>query len=310
VFHPLALRSLLAVVEAGSFAKAAATLGVDASTLTRRISELEDGLGLTVLERSRSGIRLTSGGTIVVGGARRMLADWEMLVEVARSNGVGQCGEFRLGVRNSPVGDPLRRLLAMWRLAHPLVRMTLHEMSDCDLYTALTNRRLDVALLAGYGYCPNVAIQPLFRERLFAVLPEGHALSGRPELRWSELRDETILVQEWDGSHATREFYASLIGIGFPFRSHPASEQSVVALIAAGFGVTIATESQVQVNVPGVVYRPIAEDNAFVEMRLAWLPDSEDAVGGRFISFMRDQSTIAMADARSSGASERRDPLP
>lgn len=125
---------------------------------------------------------------------------------------------------------------------------------------------------------------------MFAALPEGHVLAAKSAIRWSDLRKETILVQEWDGSHATREFYASLIGIGIAFRSHPASEQSVFALIAAGFGVTLASESQAQVKVPGLVYRPIAEDNAFAEVRLAWMPASEDAVVGRFISFMRDHS--------------------
>lgn len=59
-------------------------------------------------------------------------------------------------------------------------------------------------------------------------------------------------------------------------------------LIGAGFGVTFAVESQSQVNFPGVVFKPIAEMNAYVDVRLAWLPDAEDALVGRFISFMRD----------------------
>ena len=285
-----ALRSLLAVVEAGSFAGAARKLGVDTSTLTRRVSDLEDELGLTLLERSRSGIRPTSGGVVIIERVRRTLADLETLIDAARANGTGQSGAFRLGLRMSPVGDPLRSLLATWRLHHPMVAVTFHEMPDHDLYTALASRRLDVALLAGYVYCPNIETELLFRERLFAAVPEGHILSRKADIQWSDLRNETILVQEWEGSHATREFYASLIGIGIPFRSHPASEQSVFALTAAGFGVTLATESQAQVNVPGLIYRRVAENNAFVDVRLAWLPTLEDAVVGRFISFMRDHS--------------------
>ena len=304
-----ALRSLLAVVEAGSFTAAARKLGVDASTLTRRVSDLEDELGLTLLERSRSGIRPTSGGGVIIARVRRTLADLETLIDAARATGTGQSGEFRLGLRMSPVGDPLRRLLAMWRLNHPMVGMTMHEMPDHDLYAALVSRRLDVALLAGYGYCPNLVTKRLFRERLFAALPEGHVLSGKTDIHWSDLRDESILVQEWEGSHATREFYASLMGIGIPFRSHSASEQSVFALTAAGFGVSLATESQTQVNVPGLVYKCIAEENAFVDVRLGWLPNSEDAVVGRFISFMRRHSRVG-ATTDSSGALRRPDRSP
>jgi LysR family transcriptional regulator, benzoate and cis,cis-muconate-responsive activator of ben and cat genes len=74
-----ALRYLKAVVEAGSFARAAARLGPNSSSLMRQISSLEDEPGLTLLERSRSGVRLTSGRAAVMievrrSAERRMLA--------------------------------------------------------------------------------------------------------------------------------------------------------------------------------------------------------------------------------------------
>jgi DNA-binding transcriptional LysR family regulator len=308
-----ALRYLLAVVEAGSFTKAAAHLGVNASTLTRRVAALEDELGLTLLERSRSGVRLTSGGVTVMVEVRRMLAALEAVTKAARCNGVGKAGEFRLGVRMPPVGEPLRTLLARWHSDHPRVALTLYEMSDHDLYTAIEARRLDVALLAGYGAWPNVVTEPLYCERLFAALPIDHPLSDRETVDWSALRNETVLVQDWADSHATREFYASLLGIGVPFHPHPAGKQSVFGLIAAGFGITLATESQSQVLFPGVVFRPIAENNACVQVKLAWAADSEDAVVGRFIAFMRDAARSQGAfGVRSvfSAALKRRDPSP
>jgi hypothetical protein len=52
------------------------------------------------------------------------------------------------------------------------------------------------------------------------------------------------------------------------FQCHAASKQSVLALIAAGFGVTLATAGQAEVVLPGVVYRPIREDNTWVQVEL------------------------------------------
>ena len=49
-----------------------------------------------------------------------------------------------------------------------------------------------------------------------------HPLSDRGTIGWSALRGETVPVQDWAGSHATREYYASLLGAGAPFRAHPA----------------------------------------------------------------------------------------
>jgi DNA-binding transcriptional LysR family regulator len=291
-----ALRYLTAVVEAGSFASAAARLGMNSSNLTRQISSLEDELGLTLLERGRSGVRLTSGGASVMIEVRRMLADLDAIAKAARRNGAGKLGEFRLGLRVPPVGDRLGTLLARWPCEHPDVSVTVYELPDHELCGAIVRRKLDVAFIAGYGACSNLATTPLIREQIFVGIPADHHLAFRETVRWDDLRGEQILVQDWENSHATREFYASLIGIGLPLRSHPASKQSVLALVAAGFGLTLVLESQAQVHVPGVAYRCIHEENASIEIVLAWAPDAEDATVGRFVSFMRDHAVLSRGD--------------
>jgi DNA-binding transcriptional LysR family regulator len=86
------------------------------------------------------------------------------------------------------------------------------------------------------------------------------------------------------------EFFSSLMGSGVKFSAHSASKQSVLALVAAGFGITLATASQAMVSVPGVVVIPTAESNALVRTDLVWVPESEEPVVGRFISFFRDEA--------------------
>jgi DNA-binding transcriptional LysR family regulator len=136
------LRYFLEIVDARSFAKAAAKLGLNASALTRRVASLEDELGVALLERNHSGVRLTSGGASVVVEARRTLADLDALTQAARCNGLGKAGEFQLGVRIPPIGEPLRGLLARWHSYHPSVGLTLHEMTDHELHLAIETRRL------------------------------------------------------------------------------------------------------------------------------------------------------------------------
>lgn len=66
--------------------------------------------------------------------------------------------------------------------------------------------------------------------------------------------------------------------------------QTLLGLAAMGQGVAIAMASQAEVNVPGVAYRAIEESDGVIEVHLAWLPELEDAVIGRFVAFMRDES--------------------
>jgi DNA-binding transcriptional LysR family regulator len=76
------------------------------------------------------------------------------------------------------------------------------------------------------------------------------------------------------------------------FRSHGASKLSLFALVGAGFGITLTTTSQSELAFPGVVFRPIEEPNAIVQIALAWAPALEDPVVGRFIGFMRDEARL------------------
>jgi DNA-binding transcriptional LysR family regulator len=163
-------------------------------------------------------------------------------------------------------------------------------MNELEIQTAIRERRIDVALMTRHTLWPDAVTVPLYRERLLVALSRGHSLAARRKLNWANLRRETFLVQGWDNSQSAREFYASFMGCGVRFLSHPASKQTLLALVAAGFGVTIATESQSEVGVPGVVYRPIGEDNAWVDVELLWFPDAEDPAVGRFVAFMRDEA--------------------
>jgi DNA-binding transcriptional LysR family regulator len=292
-----ALRHFAIVADHGSFNAAARWLGVSTSTLTRSVSGLEDDLGLTLFERSRGGVRLAPSALPVLEETKRMLASLDAVASAAEGAARGLVGELRLGVRSPPLGEPLRGMLARWHEEHPDVRLIIHELSDHEIFTELVARRIDVALVPSFAPWPQIVMEPLYRERMVAAVPKDHALAGRDTLRWTDLHHETIFVQEWAQSHAMREFYASMMGVGLPLQSVPAGKQTVFSLVSAGFGVTLAQQSQAEVLFPGVVFKPVDEDNARVEFCLAWSRQSECAVIGRFLASMRASA------ARRSGAS-------
>ena len=284
------LRYLSIVVESGSFSGAAESLGVKPSTISRRIIRLEDELGVTIFERGSFGIRLTAAGRRVMVPVRRTLDGLDSVRQVGKSSGAGMTGHVRLGVRMPPVGDPLQSLLAAWRNQHPDVVLTLHELNDHQISAALAERSLDIAFVTTQALRRGANSIPVYREPLVAALPHGHILASYESLTWTLLRDQTLLAQGWDDSHSAREFYASLLGDSVNFSSHPASKQSVMALVGAGFGITLAAQSQAEVVFPGVVYKPILEEDAWVQVELAWRPTTEDAAVGRFVAFMRDEA--------------------
>lgn len=286
-----ALRYLLVSAEVGTFGRAAQTLGIRAGSLSRRVARVEDELGLTVFERGHDGIRLTAGGQAVLVHVRRALADFDALLKTGKDGAVGAMGQIRLGVRLPSVGEPIQSMLAAWHRSYPNVELTISEMNERDILTAIEERRLDLAFMTKHTLWPRAVAAPIYRERLLAALPKEHRFASRKTLTWEMIREETFLVQGWEESQTAREYYASFMGSGIRFAMHSASKQSVLGLVGAGYGITLVTQAQAHVRVPGVVFRHILEDNAEIEIQLAWVPENKEATVGRFISFMRELST-------------------
>lgn len=286
------LRDLEYLVEsagAGNFTRAARSLGLGTSTISRRVARLEDELGLALFERGHSGIRLTAGGKAVLLHARRAVAELEAVKLAGKLNGIGAAGEVRLGVRMPPIGERLIELLTDWQRNSGNIAFRVSEMNERDLTIALDERRVDVALAPSHMLPARMARLAIYHERLLVALPSGHALARHgTALTWAVLSRETILVQGWEESQAEREFLAPLLGGDVRFCSHAASRQSILVLVAAGYGIAIVTESQAAAGFAGVVFLPINERNAVVQLDLAWLPETEEPAVGRFVAFVRD----------------------
>lgn len=282
------LRYLMASATAGNFTRAAESLGLNTSTISRRVGRIEDELGLTLFERGHAGVRLTTGGQAVLLHVERAVAELEAVKLAGKQNGIGAVGDVRLGVRMAPIGEPMRSLLSGWRQNCADVLLTVSEMNERDLAIALDERRLDAALALGPMISRRAAAMPVYWERLFAAFPRDHPLAPRQALSWRVLSRQTILVQGWEESQGEREFLSPLLGSEANFRSHAASRQTVLALVAAGFGVAILTQSEADAGFAGVGFRRIDEPNAVLQLDLAWMPEAEEPALGRFIAFMRD----------------------
>ena len=284
------LMYLEASAAAGNFTRAAKSLQVTTSTISRRVGRFEDELGLALFERGHGGVRLTSGGKAVLPHIRRALAELDAIRHAGDQNGTGIVGEVRLAVRMPPIGEPLCSLLLGWREKYPEVVLTVAEMNEWEIQTAIQERRVDVALMTSHTLWPNAVTTPLYRERVVAAMPREHPLSNQEALDWESLRKETFLVQGWDSSQSAREFYHRSWAVALGSTPTRRANSACSHWSEPDSELPSPRRSQSEVVFPGVVYRPIREENAWVRVELVWRPDAEDPAVGRFVAFMRDEA--------------------
>jgi len=286
----LDLQYLCVVAECGGLSEAARLVGLNVSSLSRRISQLEDELGFSIFERSSSGVRLTAGGKDVVRQARKIQTEIETIKAIGHRNGSGAGGEVRLGIRIPLIGESLRGLIKDWRLAHSTVNFTISELSDSDMAGAVISRRLDVVFVQSFSLWPHADEFPIYKEQFYVAVPEGHRFETLQSVNWSSFAKETVLVQGWDNSFTQRGFFQNLLASGARFQMHKASQLSTLGLVGAGFGVAIVPGNISVLGISGVTFHLINEPNASFHVHLAWNRQADSPAIGRFISFMRDES--------------------
>jgi len=130
------LRYAVISAEYGSFRRAAEALLMRQSTLSRRIRQLEESIGVTVFERSSGGVCPTTAGQNFLRTARSILEQMDALVTSAHHDGCGEAGRLAVGFYTSLSAGNLRATLVDFRQRCPQVELRMVERSRMRLVTA------------------------------------------------------------------------------------------------------------------------------------------------------------------------------
>lgn len=240
--HPTVkqLRYLCAVVEHGHFGRAARACHVSQSTLSAGILELEEVLGVSLLERNNRTLVLTALGEEVVSRARGLLLDVEDLVALCQASGDPLSGRLRLGVIPTIAPFLLPRLLKSLRKDYPAFTPFIREDLTEALIEALHRGELDLLLLALPYDAEGVETMHLFDDSFLLASPLDHRLSKSTGLQIEDLVGQDLLLLE-DGhclrDHALEACKLRSSEYTVPYQA--TSLTTVVQMVASGIGVTL-----------------------------------------------------------------------
>lgn len=175
------LATLVAIAEAGSLRRAAATMGVSQPALSKALRELEGSVGRALFTRSGRGLVATPHGQAMVDHARRLLNDVDGLATALEAVDGGAGGRLRLGVIPYVSSDWLREVASRLLDEHPPMSLQISEAATDALLEALRHRQLDavVGRITPANAGDDLAWRPVFEQTLRVVVRAQHPLLRR-----------------------------------------------------------------------------------------------------------------------------------
>lgn len=290
------LRSFVDVAEALNIRRAAATAGVQPSTLSRRIARLEGELGVSVFERHTSGVRLTRAGRDFFDAASNALRDLDFAARRARAASKGARGRLRIGIFASIASGFSHEAIRLFRSHYPGVELEVTEGEPNGLLRRIRERTLDVGLVTGDCGLQDLDCETLWSEAVALALARDHPAAEAERLQWSELRDERFIVSLQEPGPEIHDWLVGRLG-GLGERTRivrfEVARETLFVLVGLGLGMSVVSEAGTGVDYPNVVFRPVGDPNDKLPFSAVWSPGTDNPALRRFVSVMR-----AMASGR------------
>ncbi|WP_336097714.1 LysR family transcriptional regulator [Roseovarius sp. CH_XMU1461] len=265
------LEYLLAAVDEGSVAGAAARLNVSQPTISVALAKMEAQLGVQLLLRQHAqGVTPTASARTILPAARSLLAHAGELGRAARDAGAGLAGELTIGAVSTLAPLVLPALIARLGRDYPELRLAVRDGSQAAMLAALEAGAVDMVLLYDIDLPESVASRVLAAPQPYALLPEGHRLAGQAEVRLRDLAAEPLILLDMPPS---RDWFLGLFraaGVEANVAHTSPSMELVRGMVGQGLGYSV------------LVTRP-RHDRTYDGRRVVARPLSDSPTAGRVV---------------------------
>lgn len=293
--NDLSLRQLqyvVAVADTLGFRRAAERCGVSQPTLSAQIQHLESVLGVTLFERDRRRVLLTTAGAEIVARARRILVETEDLLAVASRARDPFAGTFRVGVIPTIAPYFLPEVTQVLAKKYPNLRLVFREEKTEDTVRDLWAGTLDAGLVALEADLGDLEHAEVLRDPFVVALPKGHELAKKKKIAQADLDDQEVFLLE-DGHCFRSQALALCSRAGAREMSVRATSlATLVQMVAGSNAVTLLPDLALSVENrrAQLEIRPFAAPVPFRTLALVWRPRSPFAD-----AFRRTAATLRAA---------------
>jgi DNA-binding transcriptional LysR family regulator len=252
------IRYFIAVYETLNFTKAAAQCQVSQPALTKAIKRLEDYLGSTLFVRDGRRVIVSEFGKILHPNLEEMLRQDQAVKTLSKNFRLLDKTPLSVGVMVTIGPTALAPFLVDFRTKHPGIEVSVVERPLMELLRALKEGEVEVALLHDPEQDNgDIRAEPIYQERYVVVLPPGHALAARDEIRLKDLSKQSYVDRL---SCEMRELVmakAAMEGVELYARFRSEREDWVQGMVLAGMGFAFMPEYAVTAK--DLIVRPLVD---------------------------------------------------
>lgn len=256
------LRCFTAVAEELHFARAAERLHIEQSPLSRAIKELEYDLGVQLFERTTRSTRLTWAGKVFLEDVRRIFATIDQAKTSVKAAATGYRGSLRIALSDGSAQLRLAALLAQCREEEPEVEIQLFEMPFSQQIKGLRSDLYDAGFAQSAEVGEGIIAEPVWSDPLVIAVPARHPLLAHKRIPLAELIRYPLVLchpEFCEGCYRQIERILRAVDTEPIVAEHAATFDLMMTLVAAGYGLSFASESHMMVcRHPEVVARPLA----------------------------------------------------
>ncbi len=246
--------AFVTTVEYGSFTRASEILSYSQSGISRMIADLEHEWSLSLLERGRQGVRLTSDGERLLPYAKRLCSEYSLLqAQVDELRGV-RSGTIRIGAISSIASHWLPNIIRAFQTDYPGIDYELTIGGYAELGQWVHEGTVDCAF-TNLIYSDELDCIPLEEDRYLAVLPKGHELARLGTVPIASLCSEPFMLLENAASRDVSELFERN---GLKPRVHFTTweDYAIMSMVESGFGVGMLPELILRRIVYDIEIRP------------------------------------------------------
>src|ERR1017187_3933411 len=272
------LRYFVAVAEALSFTKGAKKLHLAQPSLTRQIRDLEDEIGVRLLDRTKQKVSLTDEGRSFLLDAKRVLHLAEEIVESVQHLNRREITVLNIGYVANLFYDLLPVTLASFQRSFPAVPINLFDMTCGDQFRALKDGKIDCGFVG-----PHEAVEELgfkFRSiasyETVAALAKNNPLAKKSVIKLGELKLLFFIGMSeasYPGYRGWLKQTCQRVGFSPRVLQDVEIERTLIQAVAAGLGVALLPDQVRKLPHENVVFRPLTP-RVMTESCIAWKGDN------------------------------------